>query len=354
MSYLVVIFFLLVLLEVKARKRFLKMHGVPYRYKKVGEYPYNKFIEECGPPLHWRLKSGYADSSMTINSLGLRSPEPQPGRPKVWVVGESEYFGAKLDDESRIWFRVLQARLDEFGYDYQVMNASIIGYNGQQAADFVSSLPVGEGDIVLLRANQNDVSIAYVNGEDWKPGMPWPLGFIHKQQRHKAWYLKLADRSCLGMYIRRRFTKGSGRAGAFAPKPGFQWENLLNYEVDQMQRIIGFSLERGAQVGLMDFASSYEAKISSEDEPKLSTIQSNWQGLVEGWSQYQFGIVEETYERLGKSIELPLLRTAPHIWEHPSRYQLYLDLLHFNADGHAAIAEALFVELEKEFFKGGV
>lgn len=353
MVYLILIVLLLVLAEIKARKRYLKEHTVPFQAKRVGEYPYDQFIEECGPPFHWKMKPGYADSNMHINSLGLRCPQPQTDRPKIWVVGESDLFGAKLHDEKFIWFKVLQDKLDEVGHNYQVMNASIIGYNSQQTADAFTALPVAEGDIVLLRANQNDVSIAYVNGEDWEPGTPWPLAFIHKLQRHQPWHLKVLGYSCLGMYLRRKFVKGGDRASAFAPKPGFQWENLVDYEVEQMTRIVDFSRERGASMALIDFASSYQPEIKPEDEPKLDAIQSNWRGLVEGWSQYQFGIVEETNERVAKPAGLPMLRTATHIWAHPRRYQLFLDIVHFNADGHRAIAEALFTELEAKNLLSG-
>jgi len=346
MIYLVLFVLLVALAEIKARKRFVDRHSIPYQHKRVGEYPYNQFIEECGAPLHWNLKAGYADTHMHINCLGLRSPEPQDGRRKIWVIGESDLFGAKLHDEKLIWLNVLQKDLDAAGYDFQVMNASIIGYNSLQTAEAITKLPVVEGDVVLLRANQNDVSIAYVNGEEWKPGTPWPLAFIHKLQRHQPWYTKVLGLSCLGMYLRRKLAKSDGRAGAFAPKPGFQWENLVSYEVEQMKRIVHFAQERGASVARIDFASSYEPEILPEDEAKLSAIQSNWRGLVEGWSQYQFGIVEETYAQVAEPIGVPMLRTAPRIWAHPRRYQLYLDIVHFNGEGHQAIAEALFAELE--------
>ena len=261
------------------------------------------------------------------------------------MVGESELFGAKLNREKLIWFNVLQAKLDEAGHEFQVMNASVIGYNGQQAAEAVSLLPIRQGDILLIRPNQNDVSIAYVNGEDWEPEMPWPLAFIHKLQRHTPWYTKLLDRSCLGMHLRHRLSKDSGRVNAFAGKPGFQWNRLVESENESLRRMTDFARSRGADVAMFDFSPSYTPEISPEDEAGLSAIQVNWRGLVEGWSKYQFGVVEEAVKGVAEPLGLPVLRIAPHIWSHPMRYRLFLDVVHFNAEGHKVFAEEMFNEL---------
>jgi len=52
---------------------------------------------------------------------------------------------------------------------------------------------------------------------------------------------------------------------------------------------------------------------------------------------------------------LPILRTAPHLWGHPRRFHFYLDLMHFSAEGHEALAQALFDELRKtDLLEGGV
>lgn len=345
MIYFGIFILILVLAEVKVRRHYYEEHGLPYLPKEVGEYPYNEFIEECAPPLGWTLKPGYGKGQVHINRLGLRSPELQPGRRRIWVVGESDYFGAKLAREEAIWFHKLQQSLDRAGHDFQVINASVIGHNIAQNAEFVISLPIEKGDIVLLRPNQNDVSIAYVQGKDWKEGNSWPLDFVHRLQRHKAWHLKQLDKSCLGMYLRRKFSKGEERANAFKPKPGFQWERLLDYEENKLGAMVEFARSRGAMVAFFDLATSYGPVISPEDEARLSAIQANWKGFVEGWSQYQFGLMDEGIKRVAVPMGLPVLKIASRIWAHPRRYLLYLDLVHFNEEGHGVLAEALYGEL---------
>lgn len=345
MAFVVGFILLAFLVEVMARIFYFKVHGLPYICKKIGEYPYNEFVEACGPPLHWRLKPGYRKGAVSINSLGLRSPEPIAGRKRIWVVGESELFGAKLASEENIWFRELQKLLDQSAYDYQVMNGSVIGYNLAQTTHLVDSLPLAKGDVLILRPNQNDVSLAYIHGSDWEEGTTWPMAFIHKLERHRVWYLKLMDRSCFAGILRRRLSKGDGRASAFKPKPGFQWQNLLAYQERNLRDCIASGQQKGANVAFFDFSPSYGEKVHPGDEPKLSAIQANWRELVEGWSTYQFGIVETCIEQVAIPLALPVLRTRRHIWGNPDRYRLYHDLVHFNEQGHKAMAQALYEEL---------
>lgn len=343
-SFALVILFI-VLAEIKARKRYLKEHSIPFTPKKVGEYPYNEFIDECGPPLHWTLKRGYASKQIHINSLGQRGPEPKPGQRKIWIAGESELFGAKLPEEQQLWLYVLQRRLDEAGYDYQVMNASIIGYNGTQTAEAVTALPIGPGDILLIRPNQNDLSIAVVNGEDWEPGTPWPMAFIRKLQSHKPWYQKALDKTCLGAALRKKLVKSDQRQKAFAAKPGFQQERVFEESLNPLKRMTAYAREKGADVALFDNVFSYEAEVRPEDEGKLSAIQANWRFYIDTWSTLQFALLDYAVERFAVPEGLPVLRMAPYIWEHPRRYQMFIDIVHFNAEGHEAYAQALFSEL---------
>lgn len=227
MTYLFVLLLLGVCAEILARIQYKRRYGLGFLPKRIGEYPYNQFVDECGPPLHWRLKPGRWGSQVYINQLGLRGPELRQGCRRLWVVGESDLFGAKLIHEEKIWFKALQKRLDRAGYGIQVMNASVIGYNGQQTLAWVTQLPIEKNDIVLIRPNINDISIAYMHGSDWQPDTPWPMGFIHQLQRHKPWYFKLAELSCLGTGLRRRFFKEKNISNAFTPKPGFSWTGWL-------------------------------------------------------------------------------------------------------------------------------
>lgn len=345
MTHLILLILLIALAEIKARKRFMKEHSIPFHPKKVGEYPYNEFINECGPPLHWTLKPGYSSRQVHINSLGQRGPEPEADRRKIWVVGESELFGAKLAQENRIWFKKLQKTLDEEGYAYQVMNASIIGYNGQQTAETVCALPLEPGDILLLRPNINDLSIALAHGADWEPGTPWPMAFIRKLQRHKPWYFKMLDQSCLGSALRRRLVTTDEKAKAFAERPGFQHDRLFKYSVELLNRMIRSAADKGARVVMFDCAFSYEPEIKPEQEGAFSALQANWYLFCGNGSRLQFELLNHCIEQVAWPNDLPVLHTAPHFWNHPRRFQLYLDIMHFNADGHEVYAQALWREL---------
>lgn len=346
MTYFLLFIIALIVIEFIARKRYSKAHRLPFIPKQVGEYPYKEFIEECGPPLYWRLKAGYSKGQVHINSLGLRSPEPLKGCKRIWFAGESDLFGAKLAHEDKIWFKELQRLLDQSHPGYQVMNCSIIGYNMAQTAIAVNALPMEKGDILFLRANINDVSLAYIHGNEWKAGTPWPLDFVYKLERHKPWYYKLLDRSCAGMHLRKMLVKTEDRASAFAPKPGFQWQNLLDYQERKIRFLIEKANKRGVKPAFFDFAISYNETVTIDEEPKLAAIQSNWRGLVEGWSEYQFGNMEECVNRIALPLKIPVLRFRPHIVNVKDHYLLYSDLLHLNENGHKALAEAMYTELQ--------
>ncbi|MUM76619.1 hypothetical protein GKC30_03110 [Pseudodesulfovibrio sp. F-1] len=346
MIYLLLAVLLLALAEIKARKRCLKTHGLPFRPRRIGEYPYGEFLQECGPPLFWRLAPGYASPRVHINSPGQRGPEPQPGRRRIWVVGESELFGAKLADEEHIWFKALQKRLDEAGADYQVMNGSIIGYNGLQTAEAVCALPLAKGDILVLRPNLNDETIARISGADWVPGTPWPMGFVRKLERRTPWYIRFMDQTCLGWLLRRRLGLGA-RGGQFVAKPGFAAERLKEYARENLERMVQFAESRGARVVMLDFVPAYTPQSPDGDEGGLSALQSNWRNFVGEWSAGQFHLVEQVTADVAGPRDLPILRTAPRLWGHPRRFHFYLDLMHFSAEGHEALAQALFDELQK-------
>lgn len=79
MIYFIILILLMGAAEVAARLLYYRRHGLKFVPKRIGEYPYNKFIEECSPPLHWRLKPCYGEGEVHINSLGLRSPERREG-----------------------------------------------------------------------------------------------------------------------------------------------------------------------------------------------------------------------------------------------------------------------------------
>jgi len=345
MIYFIIIILLILAAEISARLIYLKKHGIKFVPKRIGEYPYNKFIEECGPPLHWRLKPGYGENQVHINSLGLRSLEPVKGCRHIWVVGESDFFGAKLACEEKIWFKVLQNQLDREGYNVRVMNASVIGYNSLQATTCVLQLPIKKDDILLLRPNINDISIAYMQGSEWEKDSPWPLAFVHKLERHKPWLLKLVDMSCIGNLLRRRFFKEKNVTNAFVPKPGFSMDRVLDHQEDCLGQMIEFGRSKGAKIGLFTIGFCYGPAGNPGDGKKLAAIQDNWQSIVKNWAAPQSQLMEEMIKRVAQPEKIPVLDIASHIWQHPDRYHLFLDMLHCNEKGHEAVAKALYEEL---------
>ncbi|MFH0770282.1 MAG: SGNH/GDSL hydrolase family protein [Candidatus Peregrinibacteria bacterium] len=63
-------------------------------------------------------------STVTTNSLGFRSPERDPSRPLIAVLGDSITFGLGVEDDES-----LAARLERLLPEFQFMNAGVPGYN---------------------------------------------------------------------------------------------------------------------------------------------------------------------------------------------------------------------------------
>lgn len=87
----------------------------------------------------WGLNPGAKENAgtiATVNSLGLRGPEPElpkpAGRLRVFVVGDSTWFGHGVADDSTFAAR-LEALLRADGLDVDVLNGGVPGYSTEQS-----------------------------------------------------------------------------------------------------------------------------------------------------------------------------------------------------------------------------
>jgi lysophospholipase L1-like esterase len=83
-------------------------------------------VYEFIPGIH---SKGFGWEYITINSLGFRSPELDPQKPVIAVVGDSYAFGYGVDDDE-----TNPAQLQKAFPDYNVVNAGVNGYNIEQEA----------------------------------------------------------------------------------------------------------------------------------------------------------------------------------------------------------------------------
>lgn len=108
----------------------------------------------------WLANMSMRTPPITVNREGHRGAEDDWTRPVILVVGDSEWFGAGVEDEE-VWPRVLERRLNSppRGQPVHVVNASQPGYGPYHQAVVIDRLlarhPV---DIMIVR-----VSIAQWN-----------------------------------------------------------------------------------------------------------------------------------------------------------------------------------------------
>ncbi len=93
-------------------------------------------LYEPDPPRRYRLHPGYRgrisnqvefDHTVTVNSHGMRGPEPTAAANRVLVLGDSFTFGVGASEEETFPAR-LQSHLREAGVDAVVWNAGVPGY----------------------------------------------------------------------------------------------------------------------------------------------------------------------------------------------------------------------------------
>lgn len=105
------------------------------------------------------------DSAMSINSLGLRSPEiptdPVPGELRVAVIGASSVAGIYAPDNDATFSQRLAARLRQAlpGRTVNVINAGVEGHALRDSVAMLTGkiLPL-RPDVVILYPGLNDVS----------------------------------------------------------------------------------------------------------------------------------------------------------------------------------------------------
>ena len=69
---------LAIVLEMAARLYHRSSFLVPFRSRRVGEYPFTRFTEQQDPPLYFRFKKGFRSPMVSLNRFGLRGPDPSP------------------------------------------------------------------------------------------------------------------------------------------------------------------------------------------------------------------------------------------------------------------------------------
>jgi lysophospholipase L1-like esterase len=278
----------------------------------------------------------YGDIRYRINRAGYRDDEPQPGRRRIVVLGDSVSFGLGVQQE-KIWPALLEQRLRREGLQPRaVENLAIWAYNTANEADALreDGLPL-RPDVVILQFYMNDFSIA----PPLKPGVepkPPSLG-----QRLTALKNRLLFRSAL---YRRLYQAGTGLSFAlFHDLRRRRFPDTLNDAEPRGQSARLRAMPDDADVAafrevraIRDLARGHGAgllMVLSPDEVQLFTGR--------------FDVVNERMRAFCAREGIDLLDPLPAYRASPDRLKLYYDGVHYSPRGHALLARLVFAELAR-------
>lgn len=135
---------------------------------KMEDYTPPIYEKSENPRINYQLKSNMKErafrNTVTTNSLGFRSPEPDPTKSIIVVLGDSITFGYGVQDEE-----TLAANLQKLLPAYAVQNAGVPGYNIRQEASMyeekIASLDP-EAMILIFYWNDFDLSTSWLDPEN--------------------------------------------------------------------------------------------------------------------------------------------------------------------------------------------
>jgi lysophospholipase L1-like esterase len=339
-----------VALEIGARIRYRMRFRLPFRAKIVGEYPFRSFLLEAEPPLCFRFKKGFRSSMVNINRFGLRGPEPAADgvKKRLLVIGESNIFGVKLLREDHLWSIKLEKILAGAGKDrWEVLNGGNPGYNTfQHLAFWREELHRTKPDILLISFGINDLTQAWVMGSQWKPGAPWPFGFVLALERRSPWWNKAVGYSCLYFLLRRAF--GGGPRRGFKPHDDkFQKDACLEGILGNYRALVEDARQSGIEVACTAPAMAYDRVDGDDDERRLDSIQSNWREFAEFQRPFERELKDAIEKEFCPETGIPYFDISAWFLKHPRRLECYFDLAHVNERGMALYAEGFYNEIDR-------
>lgn len=156
----------LALLEIGLRVTGIeKGRVVPPPIYRASEYP------DVSYELKPDMREAAFRSTVTTNSQGFRSPEIDPGKPTLAVLGDSMTFGYGVEDHE-----TLPARLGELLPDYNVVNGAVPGYTiGQERATYEHKIrPLHPAALILVfywnDLHDFDAAVVGNDGNLYAPG----------------------------------------------------------------------------------------------------------------------------------------------------------------------------------------
>jgi len=336
--------------EIISRLAYRVYFRLPFRDRRISEYPYSRFLEQAAPPVHCVFKKGFRSPEVNINRFRLRGDEPAPdsAQRRLLVVGESNFFGAKLRDERLLWSKKLQAMLAAGGHgDWEVINGGTPLYGSAQHWHFwAGMLAEVRPEILVVGIGGNDVAQMNVLGERWHPEAHWPFEFLLKLERKSTGWNSFFSRFCLYYFLRRFFAKPP--SSPFSRGAGeLPWEACKSHILDQYRKFSEYARQKGIKIIFTVSPALFNAEVTAEDERRLAAIQSNYRDSIERNGPYLFDLMDAVARDLCPELNVPYWDLKADLMTNPECYECWYDLGHWNEKGMDWVARRLYDRIDR-------
>ena len=333
--------------ELWARAYYKRRYLMPFRPRVIGEYPYSQFVERQDPPLHYRFKKNFSSPLVNINRFRCRGPQPAPDGEKrrLLLIGESQHFGVKLRREKNVWSIRLEQMLRKAGYhEWEVLNAGNPMYSSyQHQILWEQELHRVGPQILIVGIGGNDISQALMFGPRWSRETVWPWEFIMALERKSPWWNKLLGYSAIYYLLRRSATARRPFPVAEELPP---LEAVLETISESYRAIVSSAKAMGIKVALSLYAPAYDFNSTPDDRRRLAAIQSNWESFIYERGEWEKRFLDYVYRTLAPELGAEAIDIRETFGAHPRRHELYLDVVHFNAEGMEVLARIFFERLK--------
>ena len=287
-------------------------------------------------PVHdervYALRPGFKNLGITIDSAGIRGNNLTAKKSKRVIadMGDSVPFGIKVRDaETYPYF--LDSIIMAENMDWAAINGGTPGYNMRQAYYNLKNnvYPRFHPEIVTMQA-ANDLFLLSYYREKWTPNVTWA-----KVKMSHTW--GETTKFALVHYVRNAFSE--------KPEP----ENYIKYngkamldhiDASLLPEIIRFCRDNGIKVIFMPVDPFYYSDRNSPKNPKLDLWNENindvdiWDETVKSYNDILAGHAD-------KNENVYFFDSRTYLDDY-DRNGLYLDYIHYSAEGNRIVAQGLF------------
>lgn len=348
-SSLVILFGMFVAMtELGARLSYRSNFGRSYRPRRSVSYPSNEYIETTAEPLHYHFKPGYQSKLVHINRLGLRGPEPATdgSKKRLLFIGGSDVFGARLEDESKLWSHELTRLLHKNGHnEWEVINGGFPMYNcRQQRSYWADALDAANPSAIIISLGASDITLAWLLGDDWDEHSPWPESLVRQPATSSGFSRRLLDHICLYYFISMLMQEPGGLVGRANE---IDWEKCRESIIDAYRQLHEYGRKRGIPVAFTFSAPAYSPEPEEKEGKLLAGLQLDYHVRLECEAPYYLALMEILKDSLGPELEVPYIDLHSAMLANPGRFDCYYDLMHWNPRGMSFIARILYQECSK-------